>query len=1001
MRYNRKEIQKEKGNTMSEKKIIGSYADLAPNSAYELVYEEYLGDIKTAGIILRHRKSGARVCLMANDDENKMFCAAFKTPPSNSTGVPHIIEHSVLNGSKNYPSRDPFMALAKSSLQTFLNAMTFPDKTIYPVASCNDKDFRNLMHVYMDSVFYPNIYKSKFTFMQEGWHYELDSADDELRINGVVYSEMKGAMSSPEGIIDDEINLHLQPDTTYGVNSGGDPEVIPELSYEEFLNFHRTFYHPSNSYIFVYGNCDMDERLRFMDEEYLSNFDEIDFRPEIRPQPRWNSKEPRYCRSVYDGGESDDLEGKAFFAFNTMAGSSLDVLEKRACDVLSTVLVNSDFAPVKTALVNAGIGEDIYGGFSGHMLENTFSVIVKNAKEEDLGSFVDIVRDTLAKEVEKGINEKAIRAALNVAEFNFREANYGGFPKGLDYCINILQSWLYDDSAAFTYLHFLDDIEKLKGLIGTGYYEDIVRKYILDSNHTMILTLVPEKGLTDRKNRELAEKLAEYKKGLAPKEIGRIVSEAKALREYQSMPPTEEELNCIPYLERSDISPETVPFFNEEKTVAGVKTVFHDVDTNGITYANLYFDFGKLPHKYVPYAGLLMAVLGRVDTEKRSFEDLSIDISLNTGSLTFEPCIIGKYGAADGYRAFFGIKMRVLSDKVAYAAETSAEILTSSKLDDRTRLKAIIAEVKSEKQREIMFSGSSVAAARTRSYFSKTGCLNEQLGGIEFYQFVSDLLENFDDRYDELKENLIKTKNFIFDPSNAILSLAADETGCRAVEENLPALMGALEGLDREYLGEPEEYVPVCRNEGVIIASRVQYVARSGNMRKAGFKPSGVLNVVKNSVDIDYLYQQIRVKGGAYGCGCSIAADSGNVSFTSFRDPNLKETDEVYSKIGEFVRNYEADETEMTKGVIGAFSKFDRPMSSVQKAARSFAAYISGVTYEDVVRERSEMLGITLEQFRETAAVFDEIYSQGYRCTVGSSKIREVPELFDNIIVLD
>ncbi|MBQ7600184.1 MAG: insulinase family protein [Clostridia bacterium] len=986
---------------MQETKTIRSYADLAPNGAYELMYEEYLSEIKTAGIILRHKKSGARICVMANDDENKMFCAAFKTPPSNSTGVPHIIEHSVLNGSKHFPSRDPFMALEKSSLQTFLNAMTFPDKTIYPVASCNDKDFKNLMHVYMDSVFYPNIYNHKFVFMQEGWHYEMNDPSDDLKINGVVYSEMKGSMSSPEGIIEDEINIRLQPDTAYGVNSGGDPDVIPELSYEEFLNFHRTFYHPSNSYIFVYGNCDMDERLRFIDREYLSNFDEIEFRASVTRQPHWNSKEPRYHRSVYDGGESDDLEGKAFFAYNTLAGSSLDILEKRACDVLSSVLINSDFAPVKTALVKAGIGEDIYGGFSGHMIENTFSVIAKNAKEEDLDRFVETVRETLRSEVEKGINEKAIRAALNVAEFNFREANYGGFPKGLDYCINMLQSWLYDDSSAFTYMHVLRDIEKLKELIGTGYYEDIVRKYILDSDHTLILTLVPEKELTVKKNRELAEKLEAYKNSLSPSEIDRIVSETKALREYQSMPPTEEELNCIPFLRRSDISPDTVPFFNEEKTVGNVKTVFHEVDTNGITYANLYFDIGDLPHRYVPYAGLLSAVLGRVDTEERSFEELSIDIGLNTGSLTFEPLMIGKYGKADDYRAFFGIKMRVLSDKVKYASETSAEILTRSKLDDRARLKAIIAEIKSEKQREIMFSGNRVAAARTRSYFSKAGCFEEQIGGIDFYQFITDLLNNFDEKYEEIAENLKKTRNLIFDPSKAILSLAADEAGCMAVDKNLPGLLDAISRFPKESAGGNEEYVPVRRNEGIIIPSMVQYVVSSGNLRNAGYTPTGVLNVVKNSVDIDYLYQQIRVKGGAYGTGCAISADSGNVSFTSYRDPNLKETDLVYSKIGEFIRNYDADEDEMTKAVIGTFSRFDRPMSSVQKAQRSFAAYISGLTYEDLVRERAEMLGITLEQFRETAPLFEDIYRQGYRCTVGSAKIREVPELFDNIIVLE
>lgn len=978
---------------------IKSYSELAANDAYELMYEDYLSDIKTAGIVLRHKKSGARVCVLSNDDENKLFCAAFKTPPTNSTGVPHIIEHSVLNGSKNFPSRDPFMQLVKSSLNTFLNAMTYPDKTLYPVASCNDKDFANLMNVYMDSVFYPNIYNRPFTFMQEGWHYEMDSAEDELKINGVVYSEMKGAMSSPDSAVYDYLAQAGLPDTTYGVNSGGDPDVIPELSYEEFLNFHRRYYHPTNSYIFVYGNCDMDERLAWMDENYLSQFDKIDFSVEIAKQPHFGTKEPKKVTEYYSVGENDETDGKAYLAFSTLAGSNSDAFECRAYNILSTVLVNSDSAPVKEALIEAGIGEEIYGGFEGYMIEDTFSVVAKNAKAEDIDRFYGIIIDTLKKQVEEGISEKALRAAINTYEFNFREANYGGFPKGLDYAITMLGSWLYDDADAFNHMHTLADIEKLKECIGTGYYEGLIKKYILESDHAILLTLLPERGLVDKKNNELKEKLAAYKASLSAEEIDKIVADTKALREYQAMPPTEEELNCIPTLQRSDISRDTVPFYNEEKVVGGMKTVFHNVDTSGITYANLYFRLGQMPHKYVPYVGLLGALLGRIDTAKRSYSDLTLDIKLNTGSISFVPASVRKYGTMDEYTPMFGIMLRVLADKVDYAVDTALEIATSSKFEDTKRIKNILAEIKSDKQREIMMAGHAISMKRATSYFSRYECYEQMVGGLDFYFFISDLLDNFDTKADEMVENLRKTAAYIFDPANIIISLAADEAGTAALDSALPAFTAALSNIAHESLGEGEEFVPEKKNEGILIPSQVQYVSCAGNLLCEDVKPSGVFNVMNNCVNIDHLYQQVRVRGGAYGCGCSIGGDSGNVAFYSYRDPKLSETYDVYAATSEFVRNLELTEDELTKNVIGTFARFERPMSPQQKASRSFDAYLSGKTYEDVVRERAEMLEVTMDQIHAAADIYDKVVAQGYVCTVGSEKaVKDNADLFDNLV---
>ncbi len=982
-------------------KNIQSSRDLAPHPAYELVYEEYLDDIQSAGIILRHKKSGARVCLISNDDENKMFCAAFRTPPENSTGVPHIIEHTVLCGSKNYPSRDPFMQLAKGSLNTFLNAMTYPDKTLYPVASCNDKDFGNLMNVYMDAVFYPNIYKYRQIFMQEGWHYEMETPEDDLTINGVVYSEMKGATSSPESAIWDALGHALFPDITYGVNSGGDPKVIPELTYEYYLDFHRRFYHPANSYIFVYGNCDMDERLDWMDENYLSAFDEIVPNSEITPQKHFGSPEPKRITEKYSIGANDDPEGKAYFAFAALCGSNLDVLDCRAWGLLSDVLIYSPGAPVKQALLDAGIGQDVFGGYDTHMIEDDFSVVVKNANAEDLDKFYNIVIDTLKKQVEEGISEKALLACINRDEFYFREADYGGSPRGLDYATTMLQSWLYDDTAAFSYMHFLDDCAELKKRIGTGYYESLIKKYILESDHCVLIQSLPEPGLVDKDNEELARQLADYKASLSDEEIAHIVEETRLLREYQSHEPTEEEQNCIPSLQRTDIPRETTPFYNEERTVGGAKTVFHDVETNGITYLNILFDIDGLPKDYIPYVGLLGAILGKIDTADHTYADLVMDIKLNTGSLGFGAPTYRMYGKADEFRPMYGVYTKMLADKVDYALTTAAEIITSSKFEDTKRLREILGEVKSGKQRHIMNSGNAVGTARARSYFSKTDCYQELLSGLDYYLFLCDLHANFDEKADEIVAKLRDVTNYIFDPSRMIVSLAADEAGYAAVEANLPAFTAKCAALDRKYLGEPAVFVPEVKNEGVMIPSQVQYVCRAGNLHKADIDYCGAMQVVRTAVNYDYLYQNIRVKGGAYGCGCGFASDTGSVVFSSYRDPKLSETEKVYEGTGEYVRTLNPDEKELTKYIIGTFSGYERPISRYGKASRSFDAYITGVTYEDVLKNRAEMLDITAEQFAAIGDVFDAILAQGYRCSVGNEKnIADNKELFDNLITV-
>lgn len=972
------------------------------NKAYIIEKTERLPDIKTEGILLRHIKSGARVALLPNYDENKVFLIGFKTPPSDSTGVAHIIEHTVLCGSRRYPLRDPFMQLVKGSLNTFLNAMTFSDKTVYPAASCNEKDFKNLMNVYLDAVFYPNIYKYHEIFMQEGWRYELKAKDDELKINGIVYSEMKGDMSSPDSAVFDYISEAMFPDTPYGVNSGGDPEKIPTLTYEDYLEFHKKYYHPSNSYIVLYGNVDMEERLSWLDENYLSAFDKKDIDAFIPKQTHFGDRKPRVSEKKYSIAKDDDPNGKAYFALSFLCGESRDHLECRAMKLLSEVLVNRDGAPVREALLDAGIGDDIYAEYDTHMLEFPFSVIAKNVNEEDEKKFCDIVLDTFAKEAERGIDEKALLASLNRLEFKFREGECDGDPRGLDFALCMMQSWLYDDKCAFDYLHFLDDYADLKKRIGSGYFEELIKKYILSSDHSVLVKLMPEAGLVEKKDEELKVKLAEYKKTLTDEEIEKLIRETKALEEYQKHEATKEELDMLPSLERSDISRFGVPFYNEERTIGGAHGVFHNIDTNGITYLKLFFDISDLPEKYIPYAGLLASVLSRMDTNFHTYAELNTEIKLNTGCLDFVYSVIGKYGKSGEYTPLYGIYMKVMPENVKFALDCAREIITSTKFEDKKRLHDIITEIRSDKKREFVSSGHAVAVTRARSYHSAADAYLQRLCGVDFYFFICELCDSFDIKYADIADSLDKVAKTIFNPAKMTVSLAADRAGCEEVEKYLPVFEAELNKTKRTCLGNRAAILPEKKNEGFMIPSGVQYLGRDGNIVKAGVKYTGALQVARTAVNCEYLYNNIRVRGGAYGCGSGFSSDSGNGYFLSFRDPKLAETDEIYKKTGEYLRRLVLDEKELTKYVIGTMAAYERPMSPAEKIIRSFRAYLSGKKYEDVNRERGEILDVTAEEIRNCADAYDAIISSGCICAVGNGEVvKKNSEMFDSLITIN
>jgi len=931
-----------------------------------------------------HAASGARLCWLEREDENKSFCAAFRTLPYDDTGVFHILEHSVLCGSKQFPVKEPFVELMKGSLNTFLNALTFPDKTCYPVASRNSRDFLNLMRVYLDAVFFPSIHEKPEIFQQEGWHYELKSEDAPVTINGVVYNEMKGAFSSPDDVLSRQIMTSLFPDTTYANVSGGDPLHIPELTYEEYLDFHRRYYHPCNSYIYLYGDMDVAEKLAWMDEAYLGKYEAIGLDSEIKLQKPF--EKPIEVTHKYSISSTESEENNTYLSYNTVIETALDEKLYLAFDILDYALVSAPGAPLKQALIDAGIGSEITGGYDSGTLQPTFSVIAKNTNPQEKEHFLAVIRETLEGLVKNGLNKKSLLAGINSSEFRYREADFGHFPKGLLYGIQCLDSWLYDDMRPFLHLEALDTYRFLKEQVETDYFEQLIQKYLLNNRHASVVIIEPEKGLNAKNEAALEKKLAEYKAGLSEDEIRKLIADTKHLKEYQETPSPKEDLEKIPMLARSDMKKEAAPFYNTELSVKGIPVVHHDIYSNGIIYLTMLFDIAHVPAEDIPYLGVLKAVLGYVDTKNYSYADFANEVNIHTGGIS---STIGVYPGVkdkDDYQVKFEVRTKALYDKLPEAATLMKEMLFTSNIDDEKRLYEIIAELKSRLQVSISSAGHSVASTRAMTYFSKAAAYKDT---ITFYETLCDLEAHFDERKEALTAKLKEMVSSIFTKEHLLVSVTCEKDGLSIVETELEKFIPML----YETSGEEKqaEIVPVRKNEGFMDASQVLYVARAGNFRAHGFDYHGALRILKVIMEYDYLWINIRVKGGAYGC-MNGYMKNGDTYFVSYRDPNLEKTNEIYDGIPAYIEQFTADERDMTKYIIGTISDMDVPMNPSTKGDRSMAAYLQNISYEEIQKERDQVIGATQEDIRGLRDMIASVLAENNLCVVGNEETLQASE---------
>lgn len=968
-------------------------------SAYELVSAREVEDLNSFGVLLRHRKTGARITLLINDDNNKVFYAGFRTPPKDSTGAAHIVEHTVLCGSRDFPVKDPFIELAKGSLNTFLNAMTYPDKTVYPVASCNDADFQNLMHVYLDAVFFPNIYREEKIFLQEGWHYELKSKEDPLTINGVVYNEMKGAFSSPDDVMDREVMNSLFPESPYGMESGGAPSAIPDLSYKDFLDFHSRYYHPSNCYLYLYGDLDMAEKLEFLDQTYLSSFERIDIDSEITIQPAF--AETHVIEKEYSIMEGESETENAYLTFNTVIGNFLetdmDTNKKHyiAFQILDYVLCSAPGAPLKEALIHAGIGKEIYSTYDNGIMQPYFSVVAKSANADQMEQFQQVIESVLKQQIEEGIDKKALYAGLNYYEFKYREADFGSYPKGLILGLQVLDSWLYDEEHPFTHVEANETFAALKKAVESDYFEKLIEEYLIHNTHKSIVLLKPAKGLTARRDAELQKKLEEYKNSLTEDEKDRLVKQALELEQYQEEESPKEELEKIPLLTREDLKKEAEGFINEEHFLEDTLLLFHPLFTNGIGYFRFLFDLSKVPERLFPYVGILKNVLGMVRTANYSYGELFHETNIKTGGINMT---VNTYSNADNleeYKVTFEVKAKALIENLPEVFRLVKEIILTSDFGDSKRLNDIVSEVKSRMQASMTSGGHTVAAIRALSYLSPTTAVAEQISGIPQFRLLEELERSFDLKKEELADNLKQLLTYIFRPENLLVDYTAAEKDYDGVEAMVRDLRKDL------FTGEIEagafEPALVRKNEGFMTSSQVQYVCRAGNFVKKGLPYTGALRVLKVMMGYDYLWNRIRVKGGAYGCMCNFGK-LGDSYFVSYRDPNLKNTVEVYENAADYIASFEADERTITQYIIGAVSELDVPMTPASKGVYSMTGYLTNLTYERIQKERDELLCVSADTIRGLADYIRAFMKDDCLCVVGNEeKIKESGELFEKV----
>lgn len=960
------------------------------NHGFKLIEKRFVKEVNAECYLFEHVKSGARLFKIASNDDNKTFGITFRTLPDSDNGVAHILEHSVLNGSTNFPAKSPFDLLSKGSLNTFLNALTSRDATEYPFASMNDKDYFNLMYVYMDAVFNPLIHTDPRILKQEGWHYELTSKEAPLTYKGVVYNEMKGAFSNPQRELLYQNLKSLFPDNALGKESGGLPNSITTLTQKQFSDFHKKYYHPENSFIFLYGNADLNKELEFIDTKYLSKYTRTANKIALVNQKAFTAmKEVSAFYPVMDGAPTKD---QTFLTLNFATGESSDYALGMALNIICEVLVNQESAPVRLALQEAGIGQDV-SAYVQDFKQNILTISVQNANATDKAKFKTVVMNTLKEVIKKGIDKREIQAVMNRMEFDLREGSDA--QKGIT-CMSLIKAgWMFSNNP-FVGLEYEKTLATVKKGMTTNYFESLVQKHIISNNHASLVVLEPKPGLDKERNEQTEKELAAYKAKMTPAQIDALVKETNDLIAFQNSEDTPEAAATIPMLSISDINPKATFYSCEEKQLNGTKVLHHNEFANNIVYSNLLFDMRTLPQDMIPYASLLSNILGMMNTQNYTYGDLNRELNSNTGG--FNTYLTSYLENSDDRKLmpYFMVTSKVVKDKCEKMMDLTLEILLKSTVSDASRLKDVLMRHQAQLEASLKSNGYGVATNRIASYYSNQGYFNEQIKGLEYYWFITNLVKDFDANAPQIFANLKKVSDLLFVKENMIASVTCSNEDYPLYTKSLTTFMQKVPTGKPAY--QTWAFKLENKNEGILTASKVQYVIAGYDLKKIGYNWDGKIRVLSQILSTDWLKNQVRVIGGAYG-GFSSFSPSGFATFSSYRDPNLTNTLDTYKKTFDYLTKFEADETSMTRYIIGTISDLDAPMTIQQRGNSSFSYYFSKRTESDLQADRNAILKTTPADIRAYSKMISDMIGQNAFCVYGNTdKLQKEKEVFKTLI---
>nr|KJB77679.1 hypothetical protein B456_012G150300 [Gossypium raimondii] len=972
--------------TQPSSDIAGVGDEVAEKLGFEKVSEEFIGECKSKAVLFKHKKTGAEVMSVSNDDENKVFGIVFRTPPKDSTGIPHILEHSVLCGSRKYPLKEPFVELLKGSLHTFLNAFTYPDRTCYPVASTNSKDFYNLVDVYLDAVFFPKCIEDFQTFQQEGWHYELNDPSEDITYKGVVFNEMKGVYSQPDNLLGRTAQQALFPDNTYGVDSGGDPLVIPKLTFEEFKEFHRKYYHPSNARIWFYGDDDPSERLRIL-SEYLDMFDASTAPNESKVEPQKLFSEPVRIVEKYPAGDGGDLKKKHMVCLNwLLSDKPLDLQTELTLGFLDHLLLGTPASPLRKVLLESGLGDAIIGGgVEDELLQPQFSIGLKGVSDDDIPKVEELIMSSLRKLAEEGFDTEAVEASMNTIEFSLRENNTGSFPRGLSLMLRSMGKWIYDMDP-FEPLKYEQPLLDLKARIAEegskAVFSPLIEKFILNNPHCVTIEMQPDPEKASRDEAAEKENLEKVKASMTEEDLAELARATEELKLKQETPDPPEALKCVPSLSLHDIPKEPIRIPTEVGDINGVKVLQHDLFTNDVLYSEVVFDMSSLKQELLPLVPLFCQSLLEMGTKDLTFVQLNQLIGRKTGGISVYPFTSSIRGKEDPCSHII-VRGKSMAGRADDLFNLINCVLQEVQFTDQQRFKQFVSQSKARMENRLRGGGHGIAAARMDAKLNVAGWISEQMGGVSYLEFLQALEEKVDNDWAGISSSLEEIRKSLLSKEGCLVNMTADGKTLSNTGKFVGKFLDLLPSKSLVERASWNVRLP-SNDEAIVIPTQVNYVGKAANLYDRGYQLSGSAYVISKHISNTWLWDRVRVSGGAYGGFCNFDTHSGVFTFLSYRDPNLLKTLDIYDGTGDFLRELKMDDDTLTKAIIGTIGDVDAYQLPDAKGYSSLVRYLLGITEEERQRRREEILSTSLKDFKEFADAIDAVKDNGVAVAVAS-----------------